>query len=474
MSPSAAQGWRSRLLDWGRDRLLARVLKNSSYLFGSYVIGAVLTVVTARLLGVAEFGVLGTVTVFVANINRLFSFRMGEVVVKYMGEALAQGEKERAAAVVKVAFLTEAVTSLLAFAVLILLAPLAATYFAKDAQADHLFILYGLSILANAFSEAAVGVLQVTNHFRSQALINLVQTVLVAVLLGVAAVTRASLLFVLGVYLIGKIILGLGPVLVALYWLLRVLGKGWWRAPFSALPPLREAVRFAIHTNFSGTVTMVARDSEVPVVSFFFGPAAAGTYKIALALINLIVQPINPLISTTFPEITRTFARREWPRLRTLLQRITLVAAGWTGLVTVGLVLVGRPLLFQPWSIAGRTIDLLSEYAPAYPLVLILLVGYGAANILFWNRPLLLAQGQAGFPFRVSLVAMLVKVALVLILLPQAEVWVAAALLSAYLLVTVAVIAWRGLRGIEQAQSAAIIQAEAEELPIMEGSVDRG
>ncbi len=454
MSLRPARNW-LRLREWGRDRLLGRVLKNSSYLFASYVIGAVLTVVTARLLGVADFGVLGTVTVFVANLNRLFSFRMGEVVVKYMGEALAKGEKERAAAVVKVAFLTEAATSILAFVLLIALAPLAATYFAKDGTAANLFVLYGVSILTNAFSEAAVGVLQVTGHFRSQALINLLQTVLVAALLGVAAVTQASLLFVLAVYLLGKTILGLGPVLVSFYWLPRVLGKGWWRAPFSALPPLREAARFAMHTNFNGTVTMVARDSEIPVVSFFFGPAAAGYYKIALALINLIVQPINPLISTTFPEITRTLARREWPLLRTLLRRITLIAAGWTGLVTVGLLLFGRPLIFQPWSFFGRTFDLLSEYAPAYPLTLILLVGYGAANILFWNRPLLLAQGQAGFPFRVSLWAMLVKVALVLILLPRAELWVAAALLSAYLLVTVTVIAWRGLRGIELAQLAA-------------------
>jgi O-antigen/teichoic acid export membrane protein len=238
------------------------------------------------------------------------------------------------------------------------------------------------------------------------------------------------------------------------------LGRRWWRAPFTFLPPLREMARFAVHTNFNGTVTMLARDSEIPVVSFFFGPAAAGYYKIALALINLVVQPVNPMISASFPEITRAFALREWVRLRTLLQRVSLIAGGWTGLVAAGLLLFGRPLLFQPWTLFGRTFDLLSAYTPAYPLALILLVGYGAANVLFWNRPLLLAQGQAAFPFQVSLLAMLVKVALVLLLLPRSELWVAAALLSAYLLVTVVVIAWRGLRGIEQARSAARLQGE--------------
>lgn len=445
----------SRLRSWGRDYLLARVLRNSSYLFASYAIGALLTLLTAKLLGAAEFGVLGTVTVFVANINRLFSFRMGDVVVKYMGEALAREDKQRAAAVVKAAFFTEAVTSLIAFAALVLLAPAGAKYFAHDAQAVQLFLIFGISILVNMISEASVGILQVTNHFRSLALINLLQTVLVAVLLGLAAVYRADLVLVLFIYLLGKIILGAGPSFVALHWLPRVLGKGWFRASLRGLP-LRELARFAVNTNLNGTVTMLARDSELPIVSFFFGSAAAGYYKIALALINLIVQPINPFISTTYPEITRTFANREWPRLRLLLKRITIISTAWTGAVSVMLVLFGRPLLFQSWTFLGRTVDLLSEYAPAYPLVLILLIGYGAANVFFWNRPLLLAQGQAGYPFQVSFAAMLVKLVLTFFLLPRSSLWVAAALLSGYLLVTVIFISWRGLRGIRRAEIAAI------------------
>jgi O-antigen/teichoic acid export membrane protein len=454
------KGW-SRLQSWSRDTLLTRVLRNSSYLFASYAIGALLTLLTARLLGAADFGILGTVTVFVTNINRLFSFRMGDVVVKYMGEALAREEKQRAAAVVKAAFIIEAVTSGVAFIALVLLAPLGARYFAHDPQAIQLFIIFGISILVNVISESSVGVLQVTNHYRSQALINLIQTVLVAVLLGLAAVYHANLMQVLLIYLLGKIILGGGPTVVALYWLPRVLGEGWFRAPLKDLPPLRELTRFAVNTNLNGTVTMIARDSELPIVSFFFGSAAAGYYKIALALINLIVQPVNPFISTTYPEITRTFASRQWSRLRTLLRRVTIITTGWTGLVSLALVLFGRPLLFQSWVFLGHTYELLSEYAPAYPLVLILLVGYGVANILFWNRPLLLAQGQAGYPFRISFAAMLGKMILTVLLLPRSNLWVAAALLSGYLLVTVLLNTWRGLRGLRQVEQSTLAREMA-------------
>lgn len=447
------------LRGWRQDKILGRVMKNSSYLFVSYVLGAVLTLLTAKLLGAASFGVLGTVTVFSTSVNRLFSFRMGEMVVKYMGEALTQGDRERAAASVKAAMLVEAFTSLVAFGALALLAPVGALYFAKDASTTPLFLIYGISILANIVNESSIGVLQVTNHYRSQALINFIQTVLVAVLLGLAAVNHAGLMVVLWVYLIGKIILGMGPVMVAFYWLPRTLGADWWRVSLKGLPSWREVIRFSLNTNFNGTVTMIARDSEVPIVSFFFGTTVAGYFKMALALINLIVMPINPFISTTYPEITRTFASREWGRLRSLLQRVTLISASWTGLVAIGL-LIGHPILFGQWTFMGHTVSLLNEYAPAYPILMVLLIGYGAANIFFWNRPLLLAQGNAGFPFKVSFWAMVGKVSLTFALLPWAGYLAEAYLLSGYFLLSVGLIVWRGLGGIGRVEGSAQLESE--------------
>ena len=437
---------RSAAQSWTQDRLLRRVVRNSTYLFASNVISAILSIVTANLLGVAVFGTLGIVTGFVSNINRLLSFRMGDVVVKYMGEALARGEKERAGAVVRLAALVETATSLLAFGALVLLAPLGARFFAKDAALEPLFVIFGLSILANIAAETATGVLQVTNHFRSQALINLAQSVLVAALVALAAARGASLQSVLLAYLAGKVVMGLAPVFVALYWLPRTLGAGWWRADLRLLPPWRELTRFAISTNFSGTINVFARDSEVQWVGFFFDNTVAGYYKTALALVNLVVMPINPFIGTTYPEITRAIASRQWARLRKLLRRVTLIAAGWTAAVAIGLLLFGRQVLFSDWTLFGRTFHIYSgSFLPAFDVLMVILIGYGAANILFWNRPLLLAQGLAGDALRVSFWSMLAKVALALILLPGAGYIMEAWLLTGYFLLSVGIMVWRGL-----------------------------
>ena len=445
----------SGLKSWGTDVVLKKVVGNSAYLFGSQAVSAVLSILTANLLGVAGFGALGVVISFVTNINRLLSFRMADFVVRYMGGYLAEDKRKEAAAIIKVAALTELATSLLAYGVLVLLSSWGAASFAKDPTTRSLFLIYGITILGNVMAETATGALQVMGHFRSQALLNLLQSLLTAGLFVLVFINQGGLTSVLLVYLVGKMILGIGPVLLALYWLPRSLGKHWWRTSMRGnLPPIGPMVRFAISSNFSGTITLIARDSEVLWVSYFFDTTVGGYFKVALAVINLMVMPITPFISTSFPEMTRHVVKKQWAQLKQLLARVTVISSAWTGAVAVGLLLLGRQLLFSPWSFFGHTIYIYKEaYAPAYGVLLVILVGFGLANILFWDRSLLLAFGKAELPLKVSFFTMLAKVVLAFLIVPSLGYVAEAALFSAYFVVTVGVLAARGLAEIRhQAQ----------------------
>ena len=430
---------RERWQRWRSDQLLQTILKNTGYLFSSntlaMLLGMLQSIFAARLLGVTGFGIIGTVTVFASTINRLFSFRMGDLTVKYLGEFVTRGEKEKAGALVKVGALTEAGTSLLAFAVLVVLAPLAARFFAKDPDTQRWFIIYGISILGLCVSEVSLGVLQVFNRFRGQAAINLAQSILTAVLIFAAFFMKAGLGMVVMAYLLGKLVLGLGPAVLALRTLHTELGPGWWRADTQTLPPWRELTAFGLNTNFSATLNLFVRDTEVLWISFFLTPAAAGYYKVALAVINLILMPINPFISTTFPEIAKATAAKTWDALKRLLRRITLISTVWTLGVTLGLALFGRWVLL----LYGQ------EYQPAFPVLMVLLVGYGFANIFFWNRNLLLSFDQAGFAFQASLLPGLAKIALVILLVPTYGVLMQAALLTGYFVISQGIITARGL-----------------------------
>jgi O-antigen/teichoic acid export membrane protein len=440
---------------WNKDQVLGRVVRNSGYLFVSNVITALLSIFTANLLGVEKFGALSIAMAVVSNVNRLLSFRMGDLVVRYMGDALAHEDKQKAAAIAKAAALVEGCTSLIAFLILVLLAPFCARFFIKDPSTTPLIIFYGLSIPGMLSTETATGILQVGNKYKSQSLINMLQAVASALVFVYAAVTHSGIWIVALAYLVGKLVAGSGPMIAAWNLMKELAGPDWIKAPFSLLPPRRELIRFGLSTNFSGTINMIVRDSELLWVGAFFTPTVAGYYRTALAVINLVILPINPFIATTYPEITRAISLKMWAQLKKLLRRVTLIAGGWTLAVAAGLILLGKWALFTPWiPFAGKLHSIYKpEYLPALPLILVILIGYGIANAFYWNRSLLLAMGLPDAPLWVSFWGMLIKVVLTIPLVPRLGYVFQAWLLSAYLAITVLILLFIGLRAVSAAEA---------------------
>ncbi len=422
------------------DRLLQKVIRNAGYLLSSNVLSMGLSIVQSifagRLLGIAGFGVIGTITVFATTLNKIFSFRMNELVVKYFGEAIAREEKNKAAAIVKAAGIGEITSAILSFSILAIFAPLAAERLVKDPATAPLFILYGTIILANFTYETAIGIIQVQNHFRNQALINLISSIFTASIIAWAYFSQKGLLEILSAYILGKFIRGLGTTLLGWREMNKALGKDWWKTSFSYLPPLKELFGFAFSTNISNTVIHLVRDNEALWIAWFLTPVDVGYTKTALAIINLVQVPITPFISTSYPEINNAVIKKDWKLLRRLLKRITLISGTWTGLSAVGLALFGR------WLLTFYGIC----FSPAYIPMLLFLIGLGYANILFWNRPLLLSLGLPMVPYRISLYCGIAKISLAFLLVPRYGLKAEALLLSAFFVISVSMIVLRGLK----------------------------
>ncbi|MCD6355923.1 MAG: oligosaccharide flippase family protein [Anaerolineaceae bacterium] len=431
---------------WGtlkNDKLLQKVIRNSSYLLSSNMISMGLSVMQSifagRLLGVRGFGTIGTITVFATTLNKIFSFRMNELVVKYFGEAIALNDKNKASAIVKAAGIGEIISALVSFIILFLLAPIAAEKFADDPTTTPLFIMYGTIILANFTYETAIGVIQVRNHFRNQAIIHLISSISTASMIIWAYFSHKGLLEILFAYILGKFILGLGTSILGWREMNKILGKGWWQTDFKTLPPIKELFNFAFSTNISNTVIHLVRDNEALWIAWFLTPIEVGYTKTALAIINLVQVPITPFISTTYPEINNAVIKKDWKLLRQLLKRITLISGTWTGLSMIGLLLFGNWMLlfYGP------------EFKPAYTPMLLFLIGLGFANVLFWNRPLLLSLGMPMVPYKISLICGIIKIALAFLLVPTLGLNMEALLLSAFFVVSVSLIVFRGLKEIK-------------------------
>ena len=434
---SLFQKMRSNLRE---DPLLQRVVRNSSYLFGSNTISSALGVLqgifVVRLLGDSGYGLLTIVMDFASNTNRLLSFRMSEVVVKYMGEALAQDDKGRAAAIVKGVGILEAAMSVLAYLGLLAIAGWGARTLADDGSVVYLFRFYGLFLLANLVYETSAGVLQTTDQFRQVARANFYQSIVVTVLIVAVFILNLGIRGILTAYLIGKTVAGITVVFFALRELNKRLGHDWAGASLSQVQDWKSILRFAFSTNLNGTVNLFARDNIRLYLAWFLSNAQVGYFKLASSLINLVMLPIEPFIWPTYAEITRTIAQRQWEATRKLLKQVSTIGGIWTLLAGGGLVLLGWwiiPILYGP------------EMAPAYPGVLILLLGYAFANILNWNRPLLLALGHPGYPLIVAAITGVIEIILIFLFVPGRNYLVGAAIFSAYLAIS---ITWNALRGL--------------------------
>ncbi len=396
------------------DPVFRRILTNSSWLLGADTIGLVFSmaqgILVARTLGVEQYGVLGVVMTFVTVVNRLTSFRMNEFVVKYVSAALAVRREDQAAAVIKVAMLVDVSASVLAFVIVLLLAPVGARWFVRMAGAEVLITAYAVVILGNLVLETATGILQVFNQFQLQSLVISIGRAVSLVAVTVAFVLQGGLWGILLAYLVSNLVSAALLLISALRETGRRLGAGWWRVSFTALNGRwRSAGNFVLSTNISATLSLITKDSDLLWLGYFRNPIEVGYYKLATNLAALVLMPIRPLAQTIYPEIAREAALRGWSRFRSLLRKGSLLTAAY--IIPVGFFMG----VASPWLIGLLYGE---EFVPAAPALVILLVGLGFAHILIWSRPALLALGRSDYPMKVNVLIAVLKIIGVFALLP--------------------------------------------------------
>jgi O-antigen/teichoic acid export membrane protein len=426
------------------DPIFSRVIRSSGKLFSANTISLGLSVLqgvmVARLLLPEGLGLIRVVMAYASTVNSLLSFRMSELVVRYGGEYLGRGEKDKASAIMKAAGLVEALVSLLAFLVVLATAGLAEKYFTESTGIAWMFVIYGLGLLANFNVETSTGILQVTRKIELQGVFNLTQNILATLIIGAAFLWHGTLTVVLGAYLLGKIILGLAMFIAAQVQLHKTLGAGWWKVPLSKLTATRDLIRFAVSSNISATIIKIFRESELLWVAFFLPTSIVGLYSVAYTIVSFIAIPADPLISTTFPEINRLVVEKSWARLKDFLRKITALSFAYNIVLGLGFILFGR------WVIL---IYSGAAFLNAYPALVALIIGIIFNYIFFWNRPLLLSLGLPDFPIWVTLAVGLVKVSLAFWLIPKYGIVAAGALLSYYYIASVGIMVIRGVKEIK-------------------------
>jgi O-antigen/teichoic acid export membrane protein len=390
---------------------LRRVLAHSGWLLAANGVtglaGLIQAVIVTRDLGARRYGVLTVVLTVVLVTNRLTSFRMNEFVVKYVSDAMAGAGPSAAAAAVKFSMLIEIAASLLAFGVVMAVAPLASNWFVHETDATHLIRLAGLMVLAMLVTETSYGVLQAFDQFRLQSIVTAVGALLSLAAVAIASALGGGLDAIVLALVVATFCSSAILVITVLRTVRRECGPAWWHVRLSGR--WRGALGFAASTNVSATLSLVARDADPLWLGFFRGPTEVAYYRLGFQLATYVMLPVAQLGQAFYPEIARRAARHDWEEFRQLLRRGTALAAVYLVPATAVTMLLAAPVVRALYGPA---------FAPAAVVLTVLLVGMGFANLYFWSRPALLAMGRPDYPVKVNTGVAALKLVGVLIVIP--------------------------------------------------------
>jgi O-antigen/teichoic acid export membrane protein len=408
--------WVARIMDsLQTDVLSRRLLSNTGWLLSantaSIALAFVQSIIVARALGVEQYGVLALITTYTTTVNQLVDSRVWETAIKYVIQYKERGELGRATAVVKLCYLVDAVTGVLAWITLLLTASWAARLFVKDPAATGFIELYAWSVIIAVPLGTSSALLRIGNHFDWLAYQNAgVSFIKFAGVLG-AILIGGGIKEILFVYLVaamtGAVILVAMSIKVA-----RQIGLITYAdAPLSLLrSEYRQIVPFLLITNANALFKLLQRNADVLLVGYWLTTVEIGYLRLARSITDLMNFPVNPLYTVSYPEIARLWHQQEFDMLWQLVRRISLYAA-FVALSALAVIGVGGG-----W-IIGFTVG--PQYLPAFPVLLWLALATAVAIATSWAYPLLLAMGGASSSLLAIALGVLGQLAILLVLLPK-------------------------------------------------------
>jgi hypothetical protein len=149
-------------------------------------------------------------------------------------------------------------------------------------------------------TETANGVLRITNRFKIQAVLQLLQSIVTFTIITLAFFLKWGFFEILVAYFAGKLVIGTGPAIAALKAMHDDFGRDWLFRNTHTKVSLRETLQFAVSTNLSATTKLLASESEPLWLGYFLNENAVGLFKVAMSVVNLITIPSLPLFKRLF------------------------------------------------------------------------------------------------------------------------------------------------------------------------------
>jgi len=389
-----------------------RILRNGGWLLGGKTVAAVLSIVylalITRSLGPAGFGSFALIFSFAQVVTGLVSFQTWQIIIRYGTKYVLDEAHDRLAQLVWLCLAMDIAGFIVGILLAIGGAYLLAGHFGWDPDFRWQVILFSATILLAARA-TVIGILRVHDRYRDAALADTLVSVIRFFGVLLVIFIRPNIEGFLLVWALSEIITTLIMWIIIARSVKLPLGKqSLWHIP-RYYRQYSDLTRFAAFSNLGASLRLASQQLIVLVVGFYTGPAAAGFFRLGHQLGQVLARIADGLSFAIFTEFNRMEHRSGSAAARSMIARTMKVTAVSAGILMLILLLAGKPMIT---GIFG------ADFAPAYPLVL-LLGGAAAVQVAAMAlEPALLSRGHAGWALMGNLFGVIVLVIMLFVLMP--------------------------------------------------------
>jgi len=403
-----------QVLSWFRDDAFRRLFLNAGKLLTANsiarLLGFAVTVITARTLGLENYGSLALILAYQLTIGKFVSFNAWQAIIKFGAERIHANDEEGLRQLVKFGFCLDLGSAVIGTVLAMALAGPVVVLIGWDRSIQPLLMLYSILILFS-WTGTSVGVLRLFDRFDLLSY----STVLSALTrLGGTLwclLTEQGLYGFVIVFLITGITGALYQVLASL-WVLRKQGvRGIIRQPLyglcSRFPDIWE---YVWTTNLSSTIRMLSREADQLLLAGLVSPSDLGLFRVAKQLSSFLPMLSDPLSQALFPQLASYWSQGRKKEFVTVIKRVTF----FTSMAGLGIWLVF--LIFGKWII----INIFgSVFQQAYLVTTVYMFALAIFLCCFSIVPSMLAVGLVRQVFFITIMSTFLYFVLLFLLVPM-------------------------------------------------------
>lgn len=327
---------------------LKRVLANAGHLLSGRVVNAVVGLayiaLTARSLGKEAMGVLVIINAFAQFLGEVAHFESWQTVLTYGTDPLLRKERTKFQQVLRLSLMLDLISSVIGVG----LGVLGAWLFWKELRwpegVSGYGALYALSIGVMT-SATGVGLLRLFDRFRFLAAEQAVSSFVRMIGCAICAVTHAPIQYFLLAWAAGTFASFFYIAGIAI-WDLKKRGL---LDGFSLLGPTSQGLpgvwRFALSTNFSGTLEVGFTHVLTMAVGALLGPTQAAFWRIGKQVADGMAKPARLMVPALYPELAKMRASGGRQAMTKLAIQIMLIGGAAAGVLLLVSLVAGRWIL---------------------------------------------------------------------------------------------------------------------------------